>query len=112
MAYIKIYSATEIDTSIFDAWLRFDYKDLDEDNECPYEYFYDDEDEEYTEELRQEFHNQLHIIYATLDAFGINYCYDILDGEHKDEDDPRYIAALAKVRVSRTLASQQPTKNT
>lgn len=91
MAFLKIYCEKKLDANIFDAWLRFDYLDPDDENECPYEYFYEEDYEDgYTDELHQEFVDQLQMIYGTLDALGINYCYDILDGAYKNEADPKY----------------------
>lgn len=102
MAYLKIYSKTEIDTDSFIPHLRFDYKRTGSDSDYypdpTYEYFYDDDselngddftDKEY-DKAYQIFCDNLHWIYGRLDAMKIDYKYNIESGEWRDESHPKY----------------------
>ena len=103
MAHIKIYSSTKIDTDKIIPWLRFDYKCEDSDsNYFPnptYEYFYDCDSElenkiDFTDKewsvAYAAFIVNLHWIYGKLDAIKIDYTYNILDGELKNKNHPKY----------------------
>lgn len=91
MGFIKIYSKTEITRDSFLPWIRLDYKCEDEDSvfypEPTYEYFYEIDDEEETE---GDFIENLHWIYGHLDGLGIEYDYNIENGEWKNPDHPKY----------------------
>lgn len=108
--YCKIYTRKEIAQTINNLlfsngiYLKFDYfREDEEDNEHPYEYFFefeevDDSDgEEYQvkltdseyENLQNDFQKQLQFLFGFLDASPINYVYTILDCYDRGDIHPK-----------------------
>jgi hypothetical protein len=104
MAYLKIYSKTELEIDSLIPHLRFDYKCEDDDSvffpDATFEYFYDDDSEledpigASNEEwimANGVFCENCHWILGMLDALDVDYSYDMENGELRNPEHPKYV---------------------